>query len=209
MKNFDDNDKNDDELDYNIIFNDEIADIADNDLISETDDSSCSQEDALYNQKKNNTQTNFYSNYFNPKLNTDNNAHICTDENCESAKNDSGNALHKNCADHCDCHNHQCTHTSATKFCDDKSAFANEEEYNNARAENLKNKLSKYKDYEFDDETDFSCVLDPNKTCDNCGMCLDSFNTDEEGFAQIKIDGIDNSKVTLEELYKMYGLDDD
>lgn len=206
MKKFDDNDKNDNELNYNIVFNDEIAD---DNLMSETDDANYNQEDTLCKQKQNNAQTNFYSNYFNPKLSADNNAHICIDVNCESVKNHSGNALYKNCSDSCDCHNHQCTHTSATRFCDDTGAFTNEEEYNNARAENLKNKLSKYKDYEFDDETDFSCVLDPNKTCDNCGMCLDSFNTDEEGFAQIKIDGIDNSKVTLEELYKMYGLDDD
>ena len=59
------------------------------------------------------------------------------------------------------------------------------------------------------DEEDLYCDLDPNKICDNCMMCLDSYNTDEKGFVQIPIDKIDKSNLSLDELYKMYGLDED
>lgn len=58
-------------------------------------------------------------------------------------------------------------------------------------------------------EEDLYCDLDPSKICDNCMKCLDTFNTDEEGFVQIKVDKIDKSNLNLEELYQMYGLDDD
>ena len=91
----------------------------------------------------------------------------------------------------------------------EENSYTNEDEYNRVREENLKQKLSKYKEFEFDDETDFTCELDPNKICDNCGMCLDSINTDKDGYAEIKIDKIDKSGTSLDELYKMYGLDDD
>ena len=56
---------------------------------------------------------------------------------------------------------------------------------------------------------DFICDIDPNKICDNCMKCLNSYNTDKEGFVQIKIDNVDTSKTTLEDLYKLYGLDDE
>ena len=59
------------------------------------------------------------------------------------------------------------------------------------------------------DEEDLYCDIDPSKICDNCMMCLDSFNTDKQGFVQIKVDGIDKSNLKLDDLYKMYGLDDD
>ncbi len=57
------------------------------------------------------------------------------------------------------------------------------------------------------------CDLDNTKFCNNCGKCLDQFNTDEKGYVSIKIDKIikdeNAAEPTLEELYKMYGLDDD
>ena len=56
------------------------------------------------------------------------------------------------------------------------------------------------------------CDLDPTKFCDNCGKCLDSYNTDEKGFVKIKIDKVirpQNDEMTLDELYKAYGLDGD
>ena len=61
------------------------------------------------------------------------------------------------------------------------------------------------------------CDLNPEKYCDNCGKCLDSYNTDEKGFVSIKVDkvvkeeGSTDAKndVSLDDLYKMYGLDDD
>lgn len=57
-------------------------------------------------------------------------------------------------------------------------------------------------------ENDF-CDLDSHKICDNCGQCLDYIQTND-GFAKIKIDRIEISEeVSLEQLYKMYGLDDD
>jgi len=54
------------------------------------------------------------------------------------------------------------------------------------------------------------CDLDENKLCINCGKCLDSFNTDEKGFVKVKIDKIiPSEEVSLEDLYKQYGLDGD
>ena len=54
------------------------------------------------------------------------------------------------------------------------------------------------------------CDLDDTKICDNCGKCLDIYNTDEKGFVQIGIDKIDStSGLSLDDLYKMYGLDDE
>lgn len=54
------------------------------------------------------------------------------------------------------------------------------------------------------------CDLDPNKICDNCGKCLDTINTDEKGFVKIPIDKIvADDDLTLEELYKQYGLEDE
>ena len=66
-----------------------------------------------------------------------------------------------------------------------------------------------YKDFEFDDNTDDSCDLDPSKMCDNCGKCLDIYNTDKDGFVQIQIDKIEKGESSLQDLYKMYGLDED
>ena len=56
------------------------------------------------------------------------------------------------------------------------------------------------------------CDLDPTKLCLNCGKCLDNFNTDEKGFVKVKIDKIireDGGEVSLNDLYKQYGLDED
>ena len=54
------------------------------------------------------------------------------------------------------------------------------------------------------------CCLDERKICDNCGKCLDFYNTDAQGYVQIGIDKIDStSGLSLDDLYKMYGLDDD
>ena len=60
------------------------------------------------------------------------------------------------------------------------------------------------------------CDLEPTKYCDNCGKCLDSYNTDEKGFVSIKVDKVitdgeeqNANNVSLEDLYKMYGLDGD
>ena len=61
------------------------------------------------------------------------------------------------------------------------------------------------------------CDLDPTKFCDNCGKCLDTLNTDEKGYVQIKIDKVVTSdedaeeakEPTLDELLKSYGLDGD
>lgn len=63
---------------------------------------------------------------------------------------------------------------------------------------------------EFESIDDLICDLDPNKICDNCMKCLDTFNTDGKGYVSIGIDGVDpESGMTLDDLYKMYGLDDD
>lgn len=55
------------------------------------------------------------------------------------------------------------------------------------------------------------CDLDPSKICDNCGACLDEFNTDEKGFVKIPIDKIDltGAEPTLDDFYKSMGLDDE
>ena len=55
------------------------------------------------------------------------------------------------------------------------------------------------------------CDLDPTKLCLNCGKCLDEYNTDEKGFVKVKIDKIlrEEDDVSLEDLYKQYGLDDE
>lgn len=58
-------------------------------------------------------------------------------------------------------------------------------------------------------EEDLYCDIDPSKICDNCCQCLDQFNTDEQGYVQIKVDKIDTSKNTLQDFYKMYGIDDE
>ena len=52
------------------------------------------------------------------------------------------------------------------------------------------------------------CDIDPNKICDNCGKCLDSINTDEKGYAQIMIDKVEAPQPTLNDFYKMAGVDD-
>lgn len=206
MKKQDDN-----ELDYNIVFNDEIASddfVDDDDDEREIIDNSDLQEsckNALDSNNDTATGENFYSNYFNHKV-----THCdCEDENCEEC-HEEDKCEHervKNCRhthsslDSCSCgHEHQ---NLEDYMC------SNEDEYDKAREENLKRKLSKYKEFEFDDETDFTCELDPNKICDNCGICLDSINTDKDGYTEIKIDKIDKSGTSLDELYKMYGLDDD
>ncbi len=95
----------------------------------------------------------------------------------------------------CDCHNHT-QHSDCN--CGSHS-------HQNDKKDIQK---KKYKDFEFDDETDFTCDLDPTKICDNCGKCLDAFNTDKEGYVQIQIDKIEKGDSTLQDLYKMYGLDD-
>lgn len=60
------------------------------------------------------------------------------------------------------------------------------------------------------DIEDLVCDLDPNKICDNCMKCIDIFNTDEKGYVSIGIDSVDTSSgLTLQDLYKMYGLDED
>lgn len=57
---------------------------------------------------------------------------------------------------------------------------------------------------------DLICDLDDSKICDNCMKCLNSFNTDEKGYVSIGIDGVDDKTgLTLNDLYKMYGLDDE
>ena len=60
-------------------------------------------------------------------------------------------------------------------------------------------------------EEDDYCDLDDTKICDNCGKCLDEYNTDEKGFVKVKIDKIikEDSDISLEDLYKQYGLNDD
>ena len=100
------------------------------------------------------------------------------------------NSIHNHSEhDHCcDCHD---SHHFQSKHVDN---------------DNIKNK---YKDFQFDDNTDDSCDLDPSKICDNCGKCLDTFNTDKEGYVQIAIDKIDKGNSSLYDLYKMYGLDED
>ena len=57
---------------------------------------------------------------------------------------------------------------------------------------------------------DLICDLDPSKICDNCMKCITTFNTDSKGYVSIGIDSVDaNENLTLNDLYKMYGLDDE
>ena len=57
---------------------------------------------------------------------------------------------------------------------------------------------------------DLICDLDPSKICDNCMQCINTFITDDKGYVSIGIDDVDsNQNITLNDLYKMYGLDDD
>ena len=55
------------------------------------------------------------------------------------------------------------------------------------------------------------CDLNEKKICDNCGACIDQYNTNEKGFVEIPIEKIDLTgvDVPLEEFYKMMGLEDD
>ncbi len=211
--------KDDEFLDYNIVFNDEIEKddlVSDEDNLSET-------------EKTKENADNFYANYFNRKptnvdgvesdrQTTNANTEIsgCELDDCNCHGEDSEGLHSHNCHDNC-CneHHHNLEHNcnkgknSNEQEVDLLNQQLSEEEYLEIRAKNLQTKLSKYKEYEFDDETDFSCELDPSKVCDNCGKCLESYNTDSEGFTQIKIDKIDQSKTSLDSLYKMYGLDDE
>lgn len=60
------------------------------------------------------------------------------------------------------------------------------------------------------DIEDLICDLDPNKICDNCMKCVNTFNTDSKGYVSIGIDGVDETHgITLDDLYKMYGLEDE
>lgn len=98
----------------------------------------------------------------------------------------------------CDCHHHS----------EENCHCGGHDEYHECREPHAPSKL-KYKDFQFDDNADYSCDLDPSKICDNCGKCLDIYNTDKEGFVQIQIDKIDKGDSSLSDLYKMYGLDED
>ena len=83
---------------------------------------------------------------------------------------------------HCDCHDHDCD--------------CNHEHHHNHE--------------DCDNIDDYICDIDPSKICDNCMQCLNTFNTDGKGYVSIGIDGVDpDTGMTLEDLYKMYGLDDD
>ena len=65
------------------------------------------------------------------------------------------------------------------------------------------------------------CCLDERKVCNNCGECdkcdldpkkiCDQLNTDEKGFVKIPIDKIiyDEDSMTVQDFFKMAGLDDD
>ncbi len=218
--------KDDDFLDYNIVFNDELEQ---DDLVQENEE----------NLSKGN-QTDggeFYYNYFNPKLtNAESDdslneagfsEHDCDDDECNCHEHDDCDCGE----DGCDWHSHgnsECNeegckhHNHAENFDkgDDVHQLApsnveqlkfghTESNCENLDVRNKNKKLSKYADFEFDDETDFTCELDPSKMCDNCGKCLETYNTDAEGYAQIKIDKVDTSNIALDDLYKMYGLDDD
>ena len=66
-----------------------------------------------------------------------------------------------------------------------------------------------HSDTEDEEEEDNTCDLDPTKICNNCGACLNFANMDEKGYASILIDQIDTDNVSLDELYEMYGLDQD
>ena len=67
-----------------------------------------------------------------------------------------------------------------------------------------------HEEVESENIDDFVCDLDDSKICDNCMKCLDILNTDSKGYVSIGIDGVDQaSGLTLNDLYKMYGLDDE
>ena len=55
------------------------------------------------------------------------------------------------------------------------------------------------------------CDLDPTKVCDNCGKCLDILATDEKGYVHVPVDKIitDQDDMSLDDLYALYGLDDE
>lgn len=63
--------------------------------------------------------------------------------------------------------------------------------------------------HDHSDDEDDMCDLDPTKVCDNCCRCLDTFNTDEKGYVKINIDKVEKDGLSVEQLYEMYGLDDD
>lgn len=54
------------------------------------------------------------------------------------------------------------------------------------------------------------CDLDPTKKCDNCGQCLEEYNfpVDEKGFYNFEA-VLDTNDMTLDDMYKAYGLDDE
>ena len=63
---------------------------------------------------------------------------------------------------------------------------------------------------EIENIDDLICDLDPSKICDNCMKCITTYNTDSKGYVSIGIDSVDaNQNLTLNDLYKMYGLDDE
>jgi len=67
-----------------------------------------------------------------------------------------------------------------------------------------------HKQEEIESIDDLICDLDPSKICDNCMKCINTFNTDDKGYVSIGIDGVNsNENLTLNDLYKMYGLDDE
>ena len=185
----------DDELDYNIVFNDEIY----YDSFNEDDeDDDCEGEDcedrcSCHHHEKNIDE--------------------CEDEDCGCCNHANKNECSGGeSGEHfCDCDNMGHKDSNLNIRNETKNNLGNDsltqEEFERKRK--LKLKLSKYKDFQFDDETDFTCELDPTKQCDNCGKCLEIINTDEKGYAKIDIDKIDKSNVSIEQLYKMYGLDDD
>ena len=111
------------------------------------------------------------------------------------------------CHDHqdCDCHDHdECCY-------DDSCDCSHNHEHNN------KPKLVKMCVIEEGKRCNRCgacdmCDLDPEKICDNCGKCLDSYNTNEKGFLTVPIDKIimgENSEDELNQLLALYGLDDD
>ena len=84
--------------------------------------------------------------------------------------------------------------------------------HNDAHNSNAKQDYKMYDlDEDFDENEDYFCDIDPSKICDNCGKCLNYYNTDKKGYIEIPIDKVDtsNSNVSLEDLLKLYGFDDD
>lgn len=121
-----------------------------------------------------------------------------------TCSNDEDNNSHCNCSNvedsnsHCNCSNDE----DSNSHCN-----CSNDEDNNSHC-NCSNNPEEIDDY---DETDDICDLDSTKICDNCCLCLDQYKTDDKGFVKINIDGvqIDKDKMSLEELYKLYGLDED